>query len=437
MDKNLSLEGWVEFNGGLICRFPNPRKSEPEFGYSERVAGFNLDYTIVRTVAKLVANKYEFEFVYHNCLLKLADLNRQDYSIVIISDQTLISRGIMSIEDLQYKFDFLVKLLAERRIPVIGIFTTKNNCYKKPHTWTWKFLSEIYRGAKKNINIKESFYCGSLAGRVAKKPYRKDLDYVDRAYAHNINLEFKTPEQVFRQSAENRDFYYENSLDDKEKDEFIEYEIEKYKSSVLFKFKNIYEYCLDQSSKLYPLPPGSNQKPSFMIMMIGPPCSGKTKLATLIASHTIVKKDNTVSSLAVIVPDHYYDKDRKLSAACRMRLLTNFIQDGRIIILDGNYPTHASREPYLKLAASYKMLFIFIKLSTPYKICRQFNHIKLEKSQDKFREPLNDSQFKSYNKNYQLPDLYSYMSKTPDLRCTLVEVPTIIITSVKEFRNIY
>ena len=448
------LTGWMEFNGGLIARFPNPNKNEPVFNYYENVAGFNLDNTLLKPTYKLIENEYDFGLIFQNCILRLADIHRQDYSIVVISDQTLITKGIISIEILQRRFDCLVKMLSDKNIPVIGIFTTKYNCYKKPHTWTWKFLTELYRGNKRSINLKESYYVGNLAGRVAKHPLKKDSDYTDRAYAHNIGIEFKVPEQIFRQSAENREYLYENTMNDKEKEEFIESEMLKYKESPLYRFKNLYEYCLDQSNKLCINDSTiASQKASFIIIMIGPPCSGKTKLSTLIASHAVQPKTETktkapTKSQAVIIPEYYYEDNqqkqsfldenkKRISSAKRERIIDNFIQDGRILIIDGNYATHDSRIFYLQKAAEYKMPVIFIKLNPPYKVCRQFNHIKLEKSQDKFRQPLSDGQFKKYNKSYQKPDLASYMIKYPGMKCTMIEVPTIIITSVKEFRNIY
>ena len=441
MSQELILEGWIEFNGGLIARFPKVSRGEPEFRYYDKVAGFNLDNTLVKSNPKLVANVYEFEFSYQNCILRLSELNRQNYSIVVISDQDLISKGIISIEELQIKFDFLAKMLFGKGISVIGIFTTKNNCYKKPHTWTWKFLNELYRSNGRNINTKESMYVGNLAGRTSRAPYRKDQDYVDRAFAHNIGIEFKVPEQVFRNSTNEREFTFNYSMTDKEKDQFIEVELERYKQSCFYSHKNLYDYCLTQSNKMYTVRDG--EKPAFMVIMVGPPCSGKTRLSGLIASNAAVKvldaetKTEKLMSPVVIISEYYYVDGKKLNYVEREKIINNFIQDGRTLIIDGSYPSHESRLIYLQKAAEYKLPVIFIKLNPIYKICRQFNYIKLEKSQDRFREPLSDAKFKKYKRMYQQPDPDKYMQLYAGLKCISIEMPTIINPNVKEFRNIY
>ena len=438
MSEEYKNVGWIEHPGGVIIRFPDPKKNEPVFQYHSKVAGFNLDNTLVKSIPKLVANRYEFEFTHQNCIMRISDLHRQDYSIVIISDQSSIMKGFISIEDLQYKFDYLTSKLAERKIPVIGIFTTKNNCFKKPHIWTWKILNVFYELKKTSINLKESMFVSNLAGRIAKHPYRSDFDFSDRAYAHNIGIEFKVPEQLFRQSIEPREFTYNNIMNDKEKDEFIEIELAKYKSSEFYTHKNLFEYCSSVSNTLDP----ENKINSFMIIMVGPPCSGKTTLANQIAffagKETIdpIKNTKKISSPVVIIKEYYMHDGKKLSKNARSRIIDNFIQDGRILIIDGSYPSHESRDFYLNKANEYQMPVIFLKLNPSFKMCRHFSHIRLDKKMNIKEEPLCDSSFKKYNRTFQRPDPFLYMEKYTKLKIIMIDVPTIICDS-KIFRNIY
>ena len=119
-----------------------------------------------------------------------------------------------------------------------------------------------------------------------------------------------------------------------------------------------------------------------------------------------------------------------------MKIINNFIQDGRTLIIDGNYPTHESRFPYLEKCAEYKMPVFFLKVSPPYNLCRHFSHMRLEKSNDTSREPLSASTFKKYNKTYEIPDPQMYEAKYPGLKVFTINVPTVIYDS-KTFRNIY
>lgn len=451
--------GWYEDIGGVILRFPDPRKNEPLFDFKSKVAGFNLDNTIIESKAGMVFDRFKCDLRFQNCITKISELSRSGYSIVIISDQDMISKGFMTIEDLQIKFNSLTKLLADRNVSVIGIFTTKNNCFKKPHTWTWKKLTNIYELAGKVIDLKESFYIGNLGGRIGKK---RDPDYVDRAFAHNIGIEYKTPEELFLYSNEAVEFKYENLMSDKEKDEIIRCEYERFKKCPYYHSKGFYfsllNYCFDQAKKFNETPLIIENKTetglisanmtskivsrvnSFMMIMVGPPSCGKTylalKLAKMVTKEVIIDGKKVIKSPIVIVRDKHMIDNKKLTSSQRMQLIDNFIQTERIIIFDGNYASHESRSPYLEKAAESNMPVIFIKFDTPYQICRHFNHMKLEESKDYTKEPLSPYMFKKYNKTYKSPDIEMYKKQHLGLKTLIVEIPTLIIDN-KPFRNIY
>lgn len=441
--------GWNEGLGGVIIRFPNLSTNEPVFVYREKVAGFNLDNTIIESQPKLIADRYKFDMVFQNCVQKMQDLHKQDYSIVILADQDGVFKGLMSVEDMRYKFDCFVKLLAEKHIPVIGIFTVKNNCFRKPHTWCWRMLMKFYESNKKTVNLKESFYCGNLAGRAAKNSHKRDCDFIDRAFAHNIGVEFKVPEQVFRHTVDDRELKYENILDDTEKDEYMKTEYERYKKSVYYNkqgaFDSLLFYCYDQSKKfLSAASPDEkivSKKISFMIIMVGPPSCGKTFLANILArkasKETIgANGKKTIRSEFIIINDKHIIDGKKLSPLKREAILNEAILAERLIILDGNYSSHDSRKPYMEKAAEFNMPVIFFKFDTTYRMCRHFNHMKFEERNDYTKEPLSLYMFKKYNKTYQTPDVTTYKAQIPKLNVLCINIPTLILDS-KEFRNIY
>lgn len=440
--------GWNECPGGVLIRFPIVNSLEPVFEYRPKIAGFNLDNTIIESQPKLIADRYKFDMVFQNCIQKIMDLHKQEYSIVVIADQDGVFKGLMSVEDLRYKFDCFVKLLADKHIPVIGIFTTKNNCFRKPHTWCWRMLTKFYEVQHKTIDLKETFFCGNHAGRIAKTPYKRDFDYVDRAFAHNIGIEFKVPEQVFRHTTENREFKYENILDDAEKDEFMKAEYERYKKSPYYNkqgaFDGLLFYCLEQSKKMIANSSDEkiiSKKASFMIIMVGPPSCGKTFLSNILArkaSKEVTDKDGKKirRSEFIVVNDKHIINGVKLSPSKRDALLNEAIINERLIILDGNYSSHESRKPYMEKAAEFNLPVIYFKFDTPYKICRHFNHMKFEEKNDYTKEPFTPYVFKKYNKTYQPPDLAAYKAQIPKLNVMLIHIPTLIMDG-KAFRNIY
>ncbi len=184
-----------------------------------------------------------------------------------------------------------------------------------------------------------------------------------------------------------------------------------------------------------------SEKSSFMIIMVGPPSCGKTFLSNILArkaSKEVIDKDGkkTRRSEFIVVNDKHIINGVKLSPSKRDALLNEAIINERLIILAGNYSSHESRKPYMEKAAEFNLPVIYFKFDTPYKVCRHFNHMKLEEKNDYTKEPFTPYVFKKYNKTYQPPDLAAYKAQIPKLNVMLIHIPTLIMDS-KAFRNIY
>jgi bifunctional polynucleotide phosphatase/kinase len=71
-------------------------------------------------------------------------------------------------------------------------------CLQIAGTSMWDYFVKNCNGGQQ-VNIKESMYIGDAAGRAKNWKFGspKDISCSDRAFAHNIGVEFKTPEEFF------------------------------------------------------------------------------------------------------------------------------------------------------------------------------------------------------------------------------------------------
>lgn len=122
--------------------------------------GLDRDGTINEDLNRYVTNPSEFKPI-EGSLEAIANLRRQGYNIVIITNQGGIDKGIMSIEDVDRVHQHMLDLLGQAGCPSIdGIYystsSDKRDIYAKPNTGMFK------RCAKENNFIKWSngFYVG-------------------------------------------------------------------------------------------------------------------------------------------------------------------------------------------------------------------------------------------------------------------------------------
>ena len=85
----------------------------------------------------------------------------------------------------------------EAGIPIISFISTRINKYSKPFTGMWKIIELLYRRESKTIEKPLSLVIGNKAGRINIKRRKIDKNCSDRAFAHNIKLNFTTPDRFF------------------------------------------------------------------------------------------------------------------------------------------------------------------------------------------------------------------------------------------------
>ena len=225
----------------------------PNFNYSKSVAVFSLFNTLLRP------SHMGLKYWSINVKERLQELYKKNASIIVIhtfdTDELDMVKGICD------------KMLKDLNIPVMFFFATKRNKYSKPFTNIWILIELFYKKANKTINKQMSIYVGNSAGRIknVKSSYRMyekciDKSCVDRAFAHNIGLVFITPEMLFHNDKSGIMWRYS--------DQVITQKDRKYLAG-----KSYHQPIISDELKKLP------ESKKYIIMITGPPCSGKTTLA--------------------------------------------------------------------------------------------------------------------------------------------------------------
>ncbi|KAI6778715.1 Bifunctional polynucleotide phosphatase/kinase-like protein [Emericellopsis cladophorae] len=138
----------------------------------------------------------------------------EGYRVVILSNQA----GLTLHFDANHKgpkagaqkrvSDFKLKcngVLNQLNLPTTIYAATAKDLYRKPRVGMWKEMCEDYDISEDEIDLGASIFVGDAGGRVASvaNPItgavaaKKDFSCSDRNFAHNVGIEYKTPEEFF------------------------------------------------------------------------------------------------------------------------------------------------------------------------------------------------------------------------------------------------
>lgn len=148
---------------------------------TENIAGFDLDWTLVRPIHGLFPKSPEDKALLPNRLHILSQAREKGYTIVIFTNQKATTENKLQLNFARVKN--CIDLLAD--IPFILLMSTGDDIYRKPNFGMWQVLKQLIP------SIKSGFYTGDAAGRP------QDFSDSDKMFAQNIGLPFYLPEQIF------------------------------------------------------------------------------------------------------------------------------------------------------------------------------------------------------------------------------------------------
>ena len=130
---------------------------------SSKIAAFDLDSTLITTASgkKFATGPTDWKFMKTDIPEKLGSLHREDFVIVILSNQLGVPRGKPTKGELKQK----LQAIAERlHVPLLVLASTSRDVYRKPCTGMWQHLVK-YEMSGVEVDMDSSFYVGDAAGR--------------------------------------------------------------------------------------------------------------------------------------------------------------------------------------------------------------------------------------------------------------------------------
>lgn len=273
------------------------------------IAGFDLDYTIIKTKSGNVFPKDKNDWVLWNDSVKtkLMEVSKSnDYLIVIFSNQ----KNLKSAEEFREKINNIKKLL---NINFIFIASLEDDVYRKPRIGMYNFI-------KTNLNIKinkkSSFYVGDMAGR------NTDKFDTDIKFAKNLKFKFYVPEEFFLDQSGGYSYQLSGYL-----------------------LNNNHEY------------PKISIKPSkyHMVVLSGYPGSGKSYLASHLET----------LGFGVFSRDSLKNKF--------IKKIEETMATGAPVVIEGLYPSNEKRQELINLAKTHKYNTTYILVNTSYELSYHLN----------------------------------------------------------------
>jgi DNA 3'-phosphatase len=363
------------------------------FYYSSSICIFSFIQTLVKKY--YVGNNLTLFHPYILNFLKLINNDGNGGSIIILENNFWDS-----IKIIKEMISCFFKLIdnENNKIPFYIIFSLKKNKFKKPHTNIWKLIEKSYQDNNKSIDLNASIYIGCNAGRDKNKIYIKDNSDIDRALCENIKIKiFKTPEQIFLNDYSIRNWSWNNKIISIDK----RIEIIKNQSDNEIIFSNFV-----------------NLNKKQIIMISGPPCSGKTMLGNRIKRYIY---DNINNKNIITLDINYFNNQQECLYNLNDVLNNN---RGDYVILIDTLGLQSIRKNYIDLIDEFDDYYdiVFVDIITTKEICLLLNQFKLEISRSSNIKEIPTYIFNNYFINYSKIENI----KIENIKIKYIEFPLIL-----------
>ena len=299
--------------------------SLPTLSGIEKVASFDMDGTLIKTKSgfAFASNKDDWEFLFENTVQKLKELNDQGYTIVIFTNQAGVTKNKLNINDITVKINNIRKNF---NFDINVFIATDDDYYRKPMTGMWDFFCS--QTGIKSIND-NSFYCGDAAGRVYGKN-KKDFSTSDLYFAHNINIKFITPEELFNHPILCKQLEITDNI-------------------------NINQYF---NNTLPNIEKGNDQE---MIILVGRPASGKSFFAKKYYDDYVYVNQDTL----------------KTKAKCK-KVVNESVSNGKNIIIDNTNGTKQTRKEFINMANKHNIIVKIYVFDVPLELSKHLNYVRTQ-----------------------------------------------------------
>jgi DNA 3'-phosphatase len=154
----------------------------PEFKYYQTIAIFSF----IGTIIKKTNDQSRLDYIYsENLVLNRINMIEEKGTSIILYDS-------FNSSNLEHVTNAIDKFRTTAGFPIMVFISTKRNRFSKPFTSVMRLIELAYERRGKLINKSLSLVIGNKAGRITM-----DKDCSDRAFAHNIGINFTIPERFF------------------------------------------------------------------------------------------------------------------------------------------------------------------------------------------------------------------------------------------------
>jgi bifunctional polynucleotide phosphatase/kinase len=331
----------------LVAKYlPEEKDNGKSLQKQRKIAAFDLDSTLITPASgkRHAQDAADWKWWHHSVPGRLRQMYREEgYQVVIFTNQG----GLTLHPDPKSKAPKSQKsrvptfkqkcstVLAQLDIPITLYAATAKDIYRKPRTGMWKEMKDDYDLSETDVDHANSIFVGDAGGRPAEvkngATIPKDFSCSDRNLAHNIGIEFKTPEEFFLNEAP-RMFAREVNLAD------------------------------------FPLPSQEEDVAAFekknkqdIVLFVGPPGAGKS---------TFFWKQLKPLGYERVNQDQLKSKDNCFKAA------TAFLQKGESIVIDNTNPDPDVRSQWVEMAKKHKVPIRCVWFKTPLYLCEHNDAVR-------------------------------------------------------------
>ncbi|KAB8230697.1 putative DNA 3'-phosphatase Tpp1 [Aspergillus alliaceus] len=194
---------WRTVNNSLVIGKYAKKSDHQQTTQTPKVAAFDLDSTLVSTASgnTFPRNSSDWKWWHDTVPARLKQLSADGYHVIVVSNQKKISLqkemkgGRTDSKSLTNFKERAAAVMRQLDIPLSVYAATLDDGYRKPRIGMWKEFLDDYDFDVTGVDLSNSIFVGDAAGRP------NDHSQVDRGFAINVGVPFKTPEEFFLNAA--------------------------------------------------------------------------------------------------------------------------------------------------------------------------------------------------------------------------------------------
>lgn len=373
---------------------------DPTFEFKSSICFVDFENCLVKKISTkkiydgFVIDKKALVEPYDSAFIKR--LKKEQSNIVVLSNQ--INANKLNIDIIMKKFEVF---LANAKIPMLAIFALNYNCFSKPHTGMWKFITALYK--KHMTTIREVTVISNEGGLIVEKEKNKTTiatvigSDVDRCFAYNIGAEYMTIKDYLGDTGRYTKFIWNQHIIAPELRRLCVDKINSMENPNIFKILN------DMSADTY------------VIMLMGAPCSGKTTFARRFVKKWQESKFSKTNEIRLLSSEN-------LTKRSTFNKFKKFTGERIHVIIDDYCNTASDRVDYINHIrdANLNIGILFCEINVGIHMAKILNYARVEDANDFNVKLYKYRDFSIFASMYQRPSEKEYPGA-----CSIIYYPKI------------